>query len=90
MRFLHPSQWRELPFDDIFAADWRHPGHSIAYWRHKSRMCAEVLVPHRVEPRFLSGAYVIDEQAEQRLLGLGFNLPITIDPVLFFAQGSGA
>lgn len=40
VRFLHPSQWRELPFDDILAVDWRHPGDSVAYWRHKSRMCA--------------------------------------------------
>lgn len=90
VRFLHPSQWRELPFDDIFAADWRHPGNPIAYWRHKSCKCAEVLVPHRVESQFLSGAYVIDTAAERRLLDLGFNLPISIDPVLFFRERGGA
>lgn len=84
VRFLHPSQWGLLDFDDIFALDWRHPGDQIAYWRHKARKCAEILVPHRVEPKFLTGAYVVDPAAQARLIGLGFHLPITVDPVLFF------
>lgn len=89
VRFLHPSQWSELAFDDIFAMDWRHPDDQVAYWRHKARKCAEVLVPNRVESRFLRGAYVIDVQAEQRLRGLGFEMPISVDPVLFFRQAGG-
>jgi hypothetical protein len=84
VRFLAPSQWRELSFDDIYAADWRHPGDPKAYWRHKSRKCAEVLVPHRVDPALLTGAYVIDKKAENRLSEAGFALPISVDPVLFF------
>jgi hypothetical protein len=84
VRFLAPTQWRLLAWDDIFAMDWRHPGDQIEYWRHKSRKCAEVLIPHRVEPRFLVGAYVVDAAAEARLAALGCTLPITIDAVLFF------
>lgn len=84
VRFLHPSQWRQLPFDDIFAMDWRHPDDQIAYWRHKARKCAEVLVPQRVECRFLLGAYVVDAAAQARLQAAGFGLPVTVDPVLFF------
>jgi len=84
VRFLAPSQWPLLAFDDIFAMDWRHPGDPIAYWRHKSRKCAEVLIPHRVEPRFLAGAYVVDPAASARLSAGGCTLPITVDPVLFF------
>jgi hypothetical protein len=84
VRFLHPSQWKLLGFDDIFAMDWRHPGDPPAYYRHRSLKCAEVLVPHRVEPGQLLGAYVVDQAAAQRLAGLGFALPIVIDPVLFF------
>lgn len=89
VRFLDPSQWSELAFDDIFAMDWRHPDDRVTYWRHKARKCAEVLVPHRVESRFLRGAYVIDVQAQQRLLGSGFGLPVSVDPVLFFRQVGG-
>jgi hypothetical protein len=89
VRFLDPSQWSELAFDDIFAMDWRHPDDQVAYWRHKARKCAEVLVPHRVESRFLRGAYVIDVQAQQRLLGFGCGLSVNVDPVLFFRQAGG-
>lgn len=84
VRFLAPAQWQLLEWDDIFALDWRHPNDRIAYWRHKSRMCAEVLVPHRVEARFVTGAYVVDAAAQTRLAALGCALPITVNPVLFF------
>lgn len=84
VRFFSPTQWQQLSFDDIFANDWRHPNEPGRYYQHKRRKCAEVLVPDRVESRYLRGAYVIDGQAEYRLRGLGFNLPIRIDPVLFF------
>jgi ssDNA thymidine ADP-ribosyltransferase DarT-like protein len=84
VRFLAPAQWQLLDWDAIFAMDWRHPGDPIAYWRHKSRKCAEVLIPHRVEPRFLAGAYVVDADAAARLAGLGGTLPVAVAPVLFF------
>jgi hypothetical protein len=83
-RFLAPTQWQLLDWDDIFAMDWRHPGDQIAYWRHKSRKCAEVLVPHRVEVRHLTGAYVVDRAAQARLAALGCTLPIALNPVMFF------
>lgn len=86
VRFLHPSQWRLMPFDDIYAMDWRHPNDPIAFWRHKARKCAEVLVPQRIEPKFLNGAYVVDKIAAGRLAALGYNLPVTVNSVLFFRQ----
>lgn len=84
VRFLAPAQWQLLDWDDIFAMDWRHPGDQIAYWRHKSRKCAEVLVPHQVAPNFLMGAYVVDADAAARLGNVGCTLPISVEPVLFF------
>lgn len=84
VRFLDPSQWQLLAFDDIYAMDWRHPNDPIAFWRHKSRKCAEVLAPHRIEPGLLIGAYVVDDAAAVRLQGLGFGLPVVVDSVLFF------
>lgn len=83
VRFLSPNQWNLLDFDDIYAADWRHPD-PIAFYRHKSRKCAEVLVPHRVEPKFLIGAWVADTAVGIKMTELGFVLPIEVDPVLFF------
>jgi len=84
VRFLHPQQWKLLDFDAIYAMDWRHPGDQVAYWRHRARKCAEVLVPQRVDRQFLTGAYVVDEAARVRLAGSGFGLPVTASPVLFF------
>jgi hypothetical protein len=84
VRFCAPAQWHLLDWDAIFAMDWRHPDDPIAYWRHKSRKCAEVLIPHRVESDFVTGAYVVDTTAAGRLAALGCALPTTIDSVLFF------
>ena len=86
VRFLAPSQWKGLNFDDIYAMVWTHPENEDREFQHKSRKCAEVLVPNSVEPRFLTGAYVVDAEAERVLAELGFRLPIEINPVLFFRQ----
>jgi len=84
VRFLAPNQWHFLDFDDIFARDWRHPDNQIEEWRHKSRKCAEVLVPKRVPPAMLSGAYVVDHATHARLNQAGFALPVAIDADFFF------
>jgi hypothetical protein len=84
VRFLHPQQWQALDFDDIYAMDWRHPGDLIAFYRHRSRKCAEVLVPHVVDRNLLTGAYVVNDDAAARLVRSGCTLPVTVDPVLFF------
>lgn len=86
VRFLppKPAYDRFLDFDDIFALKWTHPDDPIAEMRHKSRKCAEVLVPHVVEARFIVAARVVNESTKQRLAALGFPHRILIDPVLFF------
>ena len=84
VRFLHPRQWQVLDFDAIYAMDWRHPDDQIAHWRHSSQKCAEVLVPQRVEPLNVTGAYVVDDVAGERLEALGLALLVTTNPVLFF------
>ena len=84
VRFLHPSQARLLNFDAIYALDWRHPDDEIAEIRHRSQKCAEVLVPHYVEPKFLIGAYVVDAIRLNQLKTLGFDLPVSVDSQMFF------
>lgn len=84
VRFLHPSQWRLLDFDSIYALDWRHPDR-FEYFARKSKKCAEVLVPNQVETRFLMGAYVVSPDAADRLVSQhGFALPISVNSQLFF------
>ena len=84
-RFLAPSQWRALDFDDILALDWRHPGNPPRYYQHKSRKCAEVLVPHRIGVQRLLGAYVVQAAGIARIQQLGFRIPVTVNADLFFA-----
>ena len=84
VRFLDPKQWQLLDFDSIYAMDWRHPDDPAAYYRHRSRKCAEVLVPHLVTAEMLVGAYVVDGAAGERLKKSGFKPPVTVDSVLFF------
>ena len=86
VRFLHPSQWALINFEDVFAADWRHPNDQSRFYQHKSRKCAEILVPDRVTPEMVIGARVIDAKAQDRLNALALQIAVTIDPVLFFRQ----
>jgi hypothetical protein len=83
-RFLSPTQWSVLEFEDIFALDWRHPDDLYRYYRHKSRKCAEVLVPRCVPAELITGAYVPDYGARDRLLQTGFTLSIIVKPDFFF------
>lgn len=83
VRFLPPTALNELQLDKIYAEDWRHSD-QISYWRHKSQKCAEVLVPHKIAPAYLIGAYVVSEKTQQLLEKQGFPHPIDINPFLFF------
>lgn len=83
-RFLHPSQWTLIDFDDILAENWTHPDDPRRYFQHKSRKCAEVLVPHRIPPELLVGARVINQAAAASLTTQAPGLPTVVDPVLFF------
>ncbi len=66
-----------------FAEDWTDPD-QIQYYRKKSAKCAEVLVPGRVDPRFIVGAYVSCQQAMAKLNGLGTGISVSINGHMFF------
>lgn len=85
VRFMAPSEMSEytLDLDLIYADDWRHDN-QIEYWRHKSRKCAEVLVPDMIDVDFIQGAYVKNQQAAESLQKQGFELPVHINARMFF------
>lgn len=86
VRFLAPSQWTLLDYEAIYAMDWnrQHANDPYAYRVHKARKCAEVLVPHVVETKYVIGAYVVDEATRLKLQSLGFDRAVTIDSEMFF------
>ena len=54
VRFLDPSQWSLIDFDDVLAETWTHPDDPRRYYQHKSCKCAEVRVPDRIRRRWCS------------------------------------
>jgi ssDNA thymidine ADP-ribosyltransferase, DarT len=84
VRFLSVTQISLIDFALVFAEDWRHPEDQIAYWRHKSAKCAEILVPQKVAPELIKGAYVVSDSVAMALQAQGFVPKIEIDPHLFF------
>lgn len=68
----------------VFAEDWRHPGDVLAYERHQGIMCAEVLVPDRVAPEFIVGAYVSCSEAQAALAKTAPGISIQMNPHMFF------
>ncbi len=69
--------------DMTFAEYWTHPDPFEAM-RRKSAKCAEVLVPDRVDPCFIMGAYVSCSEAKASLEATGVDIPVTINSDLFF------
>ena len=52
--------------------------------RHKSRMCAEVLVPRTVDPDLILGAYAPSDEAQGKLRLAVPGLAVTVDRYKFF------
>lgn len=84
VRFYAPAQIGILDLDTIFARSWKHPEDQIREWKHSSAKCAEALIPERIPPEFIKGAFVLNGRAQQSLIDIGFRFPITIDADLFF------
>lgn len=78
-----PDGLRIVDRDDTFAEWWTSPNY-FEKCRLRSRKCAEVLVPDQVEPEFLFGVYVSNQQALEEYTALGLDRPAIINPHLFF------
>ena len=70
--------------DRVFARYWTHGENQYEEWRHKSEKCAEVLVPDRVNPGYILGAYVANQIAFNAFQVLNSGLPVSIRSNMFF------
>jgi hypothetical protein len=84
VKFSAPETFKMMNLEYVFARNWKHPQNQIEEWRHSSAKCAEALIPHLIPPKFILGAYVLNDSAAQELASKGFNLPIMTDADLFF------
>jgi len=79
-----PDGLQNVHRDLVFAEYWTHPDNPIEEWRHGSIMCAEVLVPDRVDPDFITGVYVSCSNAKASVESLNVGISITVNAHLFF------
>jgi len=68
----------------VFARYWTHPDDPYDEMSHKSEKCAEVLVPDRVEARFIVEAYVENQVALLEFQRLNSQLHGRIRSDMFF------
>lgn len=80
VRFLSPDQINLIDFNMVHAEDWTHRDNRAAYYRHRSVMCAEVLVPKCIPACLIVGAYVIND----RVSGAIDILETEVSPRMFF------
>jgi hypothetical protein len=69
-----------------FAEYWTDPDQVIE-WRKKAAKCAEVLVPDKVTPDYITGAYVACREARKALEDVRPGFAVEINDHLFFQVG---
>lgn len=84
VKFLSGNEvMQNINFDWVFADDW-NDADQIAKWQKSSAKCAEILIPHFVDARYITGAYVVSMDSQEKLLKQGFTLPISVNSNMFF------
>lgn len=78
-----PGGLKRLSREMVYARDWTDED-QIRQWRRARCKCAEVLVPDRVPPQYVQGAYVCCARAEISVREAGFQREIRICTDLFF------
>ena len=78
------STLESIDYELVFAEYWTHPENQVREWIHRSTKCAEVLVPHRIAPSYVRGAYVSCAGSQTQLNQAAPSLGTTVDAHLFF------
>jgi hypothetical protein len=79
-----PTGLAALDRDRLYAEFWLHQDDPIEEDRHRALKCAEALVPDRVAPELICGAYVANTTARSAIQSLVRALPLTIKSDMFF------
>jgi hypothetical protein len=79
-----PEGLARIDRDLVFARYWTHPNDPATEEEHGSVMCAEVLLPSRLDPQHVLGGYVSCEESRRALVQIWPELPVTVRGYLFF------
>lgn len=79
--------------EDVFRENWYDPVPAV-YYRQKHRKCAEVLVPGRVPPDLIFGAYAKNGEQAERIREIArkagrADLRVAVNGHMFFQRGGG-
>jgi hypothetical protein len=69
--------------DMTFAEYWTDPD-QIVEWKKKAAKCAEVLVPDKVTPDYITVVYVAYHEAQAKFQDQVGDVPVMINSSLFF------
>jgi len=78
-----PSGLSKVDKDTVFAEWWTDPNEFVL-WENRRVKCSEVLVPRKLDAKFITGAYVSCDGAKAQLKVLVPRLKIVVDPHMFF------
>ena len=73
-----------LDKDKIYARYWTNVINQYDLWENKSIKCAEVLIPNKVEPKYIVGAYVANKTALKAFKKLKIQLTVCMKSDIFF------
>ena len=73
-----------LDKDKVYARYWTNARDQYEAWDLKAIKCAEVLVPNKVEPKYVLGAYVANQVALELFNQLNIALSVCIINGIFF------
>jgi hypothetical protein len=79
-----PDGFQNVDCDLVFSRYWTHPHDPFHEWQHGSIMCEEVLVPYRVAPDFIIGAYVSCAASKTAFAASSMEIEATKNLYLFF------
>jgi ssDNA thymidine ADP-ribosyltransferase, DarT len=78
-----PSELKKLLYDEVFARSWIYPNDQIREWCLGSVVCAELLIPSRLDPGFIFGIYVAGNDGLQALKECAPTFPSTVNSDIF-------
>jgi hypothetical protein len=81
-----PAGLAYIDKDMVFAEYWTRHEDVRDRWRHGGIMCAEVLLPNRLDPAHVLGAYVSCEESRSAVREVWPGLPVVVSPRLFFQR----
>ncbi len=82
--YRSPAGLEHVDRDMVFAEYWTNHADPAARLNHKAIKCAEVLVPRRVGPGYIVGAYVSCIVSRDQMVQMCGRLPVAIDSHMFF------